>query len=51
MDFQNSPLFEKSAGFYVTTTGNFECLHLFNIETNFLKNGKLFQKTWGPLFS
>ena len=43
-DFQNSPGFEKSACFVVTFTRNFECLHYFNLTTNFLKNEKLFQK-------
>ena len=36
MDFQNSPLFERSACFYVTITGNFERFQYFNFEKNFL---------------
>ena len=50
-DFQNSPPSERSACFYVTTIGNFECFHYFVFETNFLKNKKLFQKTRVPFFS
>ena len=37
--FRNSPLFERSAGFYVTISGNF-----FNALTNFLENENLFKK-------
>ena len=48
-DFQNNPPFERPAYFYVTTTGNFECLQYLNFETNFLKNENLFQKP-GVLF-
>ena len=50
-DFQNSPLFERSACFYVTISGNFERLQYFNYETNFLENENLFQKTGVPFFS
>ena len=32
----------------MTTTGDFECFHHFNFETNFLKNENLFQKTGVP---
>ena len=44
-DFQNTPPFERSACFCVTTIGNFECFHYFNFERNFLKKENLFQKT------
>ena len=50
-DFQNSPPFEKSGSFYVTTTGNCECFHYFIFETTFLKNENIFQKTGVPFFS
>ena len=43
-DFQNSLPFERSACFYVTITGNFECFQNFKFETNSLENGNLFQK-------
>ena len=49
MDFQNSPLFERSASFYVIISGNFERFHYFNFETDFLENENLFQKP-GVLF-
>ena len=49
-DFQNRPSFERSACFYVTTTGNFERFHYFIFETNFLKNGNLFSKNWSTVF-
>ena len=49
--FQNSPQFERSACFYMTITGNFECFQYFNFETNFLKNEIFFQKTGVPFFS
>ena len=42
--FQSSPLFEKSARFYVTISGNFERFQYFNFETNFLENKNLFSK-------
>ena len=45
-DFQNSPPFERLACFYVTTTENFDCIYYFIFESNFLKKGRLFQKTW-----
>ena len=38
-------MLERSSCFYVTNTGNFECVQYFNFETNILKNKKLFQKT------
>ena len=40
--FQNSPPFEISTFFYMTTTRNFEYFPYFNFETNFLKNDNLF---------
>ena len=43
-NFQNSPPFERSACFYVTTSGNFERFQYFNFETDFLENNNLFQK-------
>ena len=49
-DFQNSPSFERSACFYMTTTGNFERFHYFIFETNFLKNRNLFSKNWSTAF-
>ena len=49
-DFQNSPLFHRSACFYLTITGNFEQFQYFNLETDFLKNENLFQKTGVPFF-
>ena len=49
--FQNSPQFERSACFYVTITGNFECFQYFNFEANFLKNEIFFRKTGVPFFS
>ena len=48
-NFQNSPLFERLACFYVIITGNLERFQYFNFETNFLKNDNFFQKT-GVLF-
>ena len=50
-DFQNSPLFERSACFYVTISVNFERFQYFNFETDFLKKENLFQKTGVPYFS
>ena len=44
-DFQNSSLFERSACFYMTITGNFERFQYFNFETKFLKNENRFHKT------
>ena len=43
-DFQNSPPFERSACFYMTTNRNLECFHCFIFETDFLKNKNLFKK-------
>ena len=43
-DFQNSPPFERSAYFYVTTSGNFKRFQHFNFEIDFLENENLFQK-------
>ena len=51
MDFQNSPLLEKSVCFYATTTGYFEHFQYLNLETNFLENVNLFQKIGALLFS
>ena len=50
-DFKNSLPFEKSACFCATTTGNFECVHYFIFEINFLKNENLFENTGVPFFS
>ena len=36
--FQNSPMFNRSACFYVTITGKFESFEYFYFETNFPKN-------------
>ena len=47
--FQNKPLFERSACFYVTITGNFERFRYFQFKTDFLENENFFQKT-GVLF-
>ena len=44
-DFQNSPLFGRSACFYVTISGNLELSQFFNFKTDFLENENLFQKT------
>ena len=49
MDFQNSPLFERSACFYVVISENFEHFQYFNFEADFLENENFFQKT-GVLF-
>ena len=49
-NFQNSPPFERSACFYVTTSGNFERFQYFNFETDFLENNNLFQKNWSTAF-
>ena len=51
MDFENSPPFRRSAGVYVTISGNFERFQYFNFETDFLENYNLFQKTGVPFFS
>ena len=51
MDFQNSPLFERSACFYVTITGNVERFQYFNFETHFLIRENFFQKKkWSTTF-
>ena len=50
-DFQNSPPFERSPFFYVTISGNIERSQYFNLETDFLENENLFEKTGVPLFS
>ena len=50
-DFQNSPPFEKSACFYVTICENFKRFQQFNVETDFLENENLCQKTGVPSFS
>ena len=47
--FQNKPLLERSACFYVTITGNFERFRYFQFKTDFLENENFFQKT-GVLF-
>ena len=41
---KNSPSFERSAGFYVAISGNFERFQYYNFETDFLENKNLFQK-------
>ena len=43
-DFQNSPPFERSPGFYVTINGNFERFQYLNFEIDFLENENLFLK-------
>ena len=48
-EFQNSPALERSACFYVTISGNFERFQYFKLETDFLENENLFQKS-GILF-
>ena len=50
-DFRNSPPFERSACFYVTICENFKRFQYFNIETDFLENKNIFQKTWVLFFS
>ena len=47
-DFQNSPPLERSSCFYVTISGSFEHFQYFNLETYFLKNKRLSQKTGIP---
>ena len=49
--FQNTPLFERSACFYVTICENFKRFQQFNFEADFLENENLFQKTGGQFFS
>ena len=41
-DFQNNSLFERSACFYVTVTGNFGHFQYSNFETSFLKTENFF---------
>ena len=41
-DFQNSPLFEKLACFYVTINESFKRFQFFNFETNSLENENFF---------
>ena len=43
-DFQNSPLYERSACFYVTISKRFKRFSYINFNSNFLKNKNLFQK-------
>ena len=50
-NFEHSPPFVKSACFYVTISGYFECFQYFNFETNFLEDENLFQKTGEWFFS
>ena len=50
-DFQNSPPFERSVGFYVTISESLKRFQYFNFETNFLENKNLFQKPGVLLFS
>ena len=50
-DFQISPPFERSTGFYVTISGNFERFQYFNFEIDFLENKNLCQKTEVLFFS
>ena len=49
IDFENTPLFESSACFYVTICENFERFQYFNFGTEFRKNEIFFQKP-GVLF-
>ena len=49
-DFQNSAPFERSACFYVTSSGNFVSFQYFNFETNFQENKTLFQITESNVF-
>ena len=44
-DFQNSPPFERSACFYVTTSESFTRFQCLNFETNFLENRFLVETT------
>ena len=49
--FQNSPIFQKLACFYVTIKGNFQRFQYFNFETNFLETKrKPFSKNWSTAF-
>ena len=47
----NSPPFERSACFFETNSESFKRFQLFNSETNFMENKKLFQKTGVFFFS
>ena len=47
-DFQNSTPFERLACFYVTIIGNFERVHYFIFETDFLEYENFFKKTGAP---
>ena len=47
-DFQNNPLLERLACFYVTISGHFKHFQYFNFETDFLENKNLFQKAGVP---
>ena len=49
--FQNSPPFERWACFYVTISGNFERFQYFDLETDFMENENVFQKTGVSFFS
>ena len=49
-DFQNSPPFERSVGFYVTISESFNRFQYFNFETIFLEKENLSQKTRVPVF-
>ena len=44
MDFQTSPLFQRSECFYVTISESFKRLWYFNFETDFLENENFFKK-------
>ena len=43
-DFQNSPLFERSAYFYVTISGNFEWFQYLTLKQIFWKKKNFFKK-------
>ena len=44
MDFQNSPLFERLACFYVIISEGFKGFQYFNFETNFWKTKSIIMK-------
>ena len=48
--FQNSPQFERSAGFYVTIRESLKRSQFFNFEKNSMENENLFQKKWSTVF-
>ena len=51
-DFQNGPLRERWACFYVTISERFQCFQYFSIlGTNFRKSKKLSQKSGVPFLS